>query len=96
MEENRRTAYCGREYDEVFNHVKSFGGYQLVMYLLMNVMVFPITTQFTGLLFATGTPAFHCVTPNVTCTNTQCCDGCTSYKFDGPFTSTVSEVSSVI
>ncbi|KAK3736529.1 hypothetical protein QZH41_015145 [Actinostola sp. cb2023] len=47
--------------------------------------------QFEALVFAVGTPGFHCVTANVTCPSKQCCDECTSYVFDGPFTSAVSE-----
>ncbi|KAL9982534.1 hypothetical protein ACROYT_G004588 [Oculina patagonica] len=50
-----------------------------------------MANQFSLLVFGFGTPGFHCVTPNVTCDAKKCCDGCTSYEFDGPFHSTVSE-----
>ena len=33
------------------------------------------------------------MTPNVTCEDSKCCANCTEYVFDGPFTSSVSEVS---
>ncbi|XP_020914741.1 organic cation transporter protein isoform X2 [Exaiptasia diaphana] len=91
MVDNRRTENSGREYDDVFDHVKSFGRYQVILYVLVSLYIFPITSQFAMLIFATGTPGFHCVTSNVTCPKKQCCDGCTSYVFDGPFDSVVSE-----
>lgn len=81
------------EFDVIFEHVASFGRYQ-ILWLLFDgfVLIFPVTTQFTLLAFANGTPKFHCVTPNITCETKKCCDGCKSYEFDGPFHSTVSEV----
>lgn len=94
MSDKRRiTEYSGREFDDVFDHVKSFGRYQVTLYVLLSFYTFPITSQFVLLVFATGTPGFHCVTSNVTCPKKQCCEGCTSYVFDGPFNSVVSEVS---
>lgn len=81
------------EFDDIFEHVSSFGKYQIFWLVFTGlVLVFPVTTQFTLLVFANGTPDFHCVTPNVTCETKKCCKGCTSYEFDGPFHSTVSEV----
>ena len=80
-------------FDDIFEHVASFGKYQRILYFCTLLMVFPITNQFPLLVFGFGTPGFHCVTPNVTCEAKKCCDECTSYVFDGPFHSTVSEVS---
>ena len=81
------------EFDDIFEHVASFGRYQILWLVFIGfVLIFPVTTQFTLLAFANGTPNFHCVTPNITCETKKCCDGCTSYEFDGLFQSTVSEV----
>ena len=80
------------EFDNIFEHVSSFGRYQKILYFCSCLLVFPVTNQFSLLVFGFGTPDFHCVTPNVTCDPKKCCDGCTSYEFDGPFHSTVSEV----
>ncbi|KAL9982536.1 hypothetical protein ACROYT_G004590 [Oculina patagonica] len=79
------------EFDDIFEHVSSFGRYQKILYFCMSLISFPLTSQFSLLVFGFGTPGFHCVTPNVTCDIKKCCDGCTSYEFDGPFHSTVSE-----
>ena len=84
------------EFDNIFEHVSSFGRYQKILYFCSCLLVFPVANQFSLLVFGFGTPGFHCVTPNVTCDPKKCCDGCTSYEFDGPFHSTVSEVSVVI
>ena len=84
------------EFDDIFEHVPSFGKYQKILFFCICLMVFPITNQFSLLVFGFGTPAFHCVTSNVTCDPKKCCDGCTSYEFDGPFHSTVSEVSTLV
>ena len=80
------------EFDDVFDLVPSFGRRQRILFFGFNVLVFVIVNQFSALVFAFGTPGFHCVTPNVTCAAKKCCDGCTLYSFDGPFHSTVSEV----
>ena len=80
------------EFDDIFKHVSPFGKYQKVLYFSSYLLVFPLISQFFLLVFGFGTPHFHCATPNVTCDSKQCCDGCTSYEFDGPFHSTVSEV----
>jgi len=81
------------EFDDIFEHVSSLGKYQIFWLVFTGfVLVFPVTTQFTLLVFANGTPDFHCVTPNVTCEAKKCCKECTTYEFDGPFHSTVSEV----
>jgi len=84
----RRTS----EFDDIFKHVSPFGKYQKTLYFTSYLIVFPLVSQFFLLVFGFGTPGFHCVTPNVTCDPKKCCDGCTSYEFDGPFHSTVSEV----
>jgi len=83
------------EFDDIFEDVSSFGRYQKILFFCTCLMVFPVANQFSLLVFGFGTPGFHCVTPNVTCDPKKCCDGCTSYEFDGPFHSTVSEVSIV-
>ena len=81
------------EFDNIFEHVSSFGKYQIFWLIFTGfVLVFPVTTQFTLLVFANGTPNFQCVTPNVSCDVKKCCDECKSYEFQGPFHSTVSEV----
>jgi hypothetical protein len=81
------------EFDDVFDHVKSFGKYQRIVVFSLQLLVFPISSQFEALVFAFSTPNFHCTTANVTCPPKKCCGECTSYEFDGPFDSTVSEVS---
>ncbi|KAL9982535.1 hypothetical protein ACROYT_G004589 [Oculina patagonica] len=78
-------------FDDIFEHVSSFGRYQKMLYFCTCLIAFPIANQFSLLVFGFGTPGFHCVTANVTCDIKKCCDGCTSYVFDGPFHSTVSE-----
>ena len=80
------------EFDDIFEHVSSFGKYQKIVFFCTGLLAFPIQNQFSLLVFAFGTPGFHCVTPNVTCEAKKCCDRCMSYVFDGPFLSTVSEV----
>jgi len=84
------------EFDDIFRHVSPFGKYQKVLYFTTYLLVFPLLSQFFLLVFGFGTPGFHCVTPNVTCGPKTCCDGCTSYEFDGPFHSTVSEVGVIL
>jgi len=78
-------------FDDIFKHVSPFGKYQQVLYFTSYLLAFPLISQFFLLVFGFGTPGFHCVTPNVTCDPKKCCDDCTSYEFDGPFHSIVSE-----
>ncbi|XP_048582229.1 organic cation transporter protein isoform X2 [Nematostella vectensis] len=78
-------------YDDIFDHVRSFGSYQRGLWVALSVLVMPMGAQFAALIFAMGTPHYHCATPNVTCPPRQCCANCTEYIFDGPMTSTVSE-----
>ncbi|XP_048582506.1 organic cation transporter protein isoform X2 [Nematostella vectensis] len=87
----RRTDEATIEYERVFGHVASFGTYQKALYCAVNFLVLPISLQFGNLLFSFGAPAFHCVTPNITCPTKKCCANCTAYTFDGPFTSIVNE-----
>ncbi|XP_031559098.1 organic cation transporter protein-like isoform X2 [Actinia tenebrosa] len=82
---------AAREFDEVFEHVNSFGRHQWILFVCFNLLVFPVSSQFSALVFAFSAPAFHCTTANVTCPVKKCCDKCTSYAFDGPFHSSVSE-----
>lgn len=81
-------------FDDVLTSVSSFGYWQKIIYVATCCLVIiPSTLQVIGLVFFAGTPRFHCVTPNVTCADSKCCTNCTDYVFDGPFTSSVSEVS---
>jgi len=80
------------DFDGVFEHISSFGRRQRILFFGLNtILVFAVTNQFSLLVFAFGTPGFHCVTPNVTCEEKKCCEGCKVYEFDGPYHSTVSE-----
>ncbi|CAH3139934.1 unnamed protein product [Pocillopora meandrina] len=79
------------EFDDIFEHVSSFGKYQKILYFCTLLLVFPVTNQFSLLVFGFGIPKFQCVTPNVTCEARKCCDGCHAYEFIGPLQSTVSE-----
>ena len=82
-----------REYDDLFQYVSSFGRYQKKVFFSSCCLVMMTSMQFAALLFVFGTPNFHCDTPvNSTCPSSKCCDNCTSYVFDGPFQSVVSEV----
>ncbi|KAK3753623.1 hypothetical protein QZH41_014730, partial [Actinostola sp. cb2023] len=81
------------EFDDIFLHLKSFGRYQMSVFFPLHLLIVPIAMQFDALVFAFSTPGFHCVTANVTCPAKKCCEDCTTYVFDGPFHSTVSELS---
>jgi hypothetical protein len=72
--------------------VSSFGIVQAVLFFGSGVLILQVSSNYLLLVFAMGTPRFHCDTPNVTCEANQCCQNCTSYVFDGPFTSIVNEV----
>ena len=82
-----------REFDDIFQYLNSFGTYQKIVFFAIHLMIFPVAMQFDALVFGFSTPHFHCVTPNVTCADKKCCSDCKEYTFDGPFHSTVSEVS---
>jgi hypothetical protein len=82
-----------QEYDDLFQYVSSFGSYQKVIFFSSCLLVMLTSCQFAALLFVYGTPNFHCESDNSTCLPNKCCDNCTSYVFDGPFKSIVSEVS---
>lgn len=80
-------------FDDVLRYVGEFGLWQKFLYFSSCFLVIvPSALQIASLVFATGTPKFHCVTPNVTCKESKCCDDCTNYVFDDSFTSTVTEV----
>ena len=81
------------KFNDVFQWVQSFGCYQKLLYSGVNLILIPVSLQFMLLVFGMGTPKFHCTTPNSTCPASKCCENCTSYEFDGPFKSAVSEVS---
>lgn len=78
--------------DDILRYVGEFGLWQKFLYFSSCFLVIvPSAIQIASLVFATGTPKFHCVTPNVTCEESKCCDNCTTYAFDKSFTSTVTE-----
>lgn len=80
------------EFDDVFRIVRTMGPYQIILYIFVCMLQFPMSFQFGQSIFALGTPHFHCTDANLTCMPNKCCNNCTNYVFDGPFTSTVSEV----
>ena len=80
-------------FDDILRYVGEFGLWQKFLYFSSCFLVIvPSALQIASLVFATGTPKFNCVTPNVTCKESKCCEDCTSYAFDDSFTSTVTEV----
>lgn len=85
------------EFDDILKRVGEFGRYQLLLGLVCCFLVFPINFQISILVFATGTPSFHCGSMSsggdngTVCEPNTCCDNCTQYVFDGPFTSSVVE-----
>ena len=84
---------ASRHFDDVLRYVGEFGLWQKFLYFSSCFFVIVSSAiQIASLVFATGTPKFHCVTPNVTCDENKCCDECTSYSFQESFTSTVTEV----
>ncbi|XP_031557646.1 organic cation transporter-like protein [Actinia tenebrosa] len=86
---NKKKRY---EFDEVFQLVRTMGPYQIILYFGVCMLQFPMAFQFGQSIFALGTPKFHCSDGNSTwCEANKCCNNCTNYVFDGPFTSTVSE-----
>ena len=92
MEEQRKGRKYA-EYDDIFNHVNSFGTYQKKVAYGTCLMLIGQQIQFGHLLFVTGSPKFKCTTPNVTCGGiNKCCTNCTSYEFDTMYTTIVSEV----
>lgn len=79
-------------FDEILTSISAFGRWQIFLYVATcSLVIIPSTLQVIGIVFFSGTPRFHCVTPNVTCEDSKCCPNCTEYVFDGPFTSSVSE-----
>lgn len=84
-------------FDDIIKTVSEFGRWQKFIYFTTCALVIvPSGIHIAGIFFVTGTPKFHCVTPNVTCGDSKCCDNCTDYVFDGPFISTVTEVINII
>lgn len=81
-----------QHFDDILRYVGEFGLWQKFLYFSSCFFVIVSSAiQIASLVFATGTPKFHCVTPNVTCDENKCCAECTSYAFDQSFTSTVTE-----
>ena len=99
MTENRTknslTKASNRGFDDLYDHVGTFGKYQRILYFSVSLILVPISCQLWGFIFAHGIPNFHCVTANVTCPPSKCCGECISYVFDGPLTSSLSEVSAL-
>ena len=82
-----------QHFDDILRYVGEFGLWQKFLYFSSCFLVIVSSAiQIASLVFATGTPKFNCVTANVTCDENKCCDGCTSYRFQESFTSTVTEV----
>ena len=82
-----------QHFDDVLRYVGEFGWWQKFLYFSSCfVIIVSSALQMASLVFATGTPKFQCVTPNVTCDENKCCEECKNYSFDGSFTSTVTEV----
>ena len=97
-----------REFDDILRELGEFGRYQKILYFSTCLMIIPTALQIFILVFATGSPNFHCedfdahnrtvidanksaaVEPNT------CYKHCSSYSFDGPFTSIVSEVTTIL
>lgn len=81
-----------QHFDDVLKYVGEFGLWQKFLYFASCFLVIESSAlQLASLVFVTGTPRFHCVTPNVTCDENKCCEECTSYSFQKSFTSTVTE-----
>ena len=89
----RQAERVTQHFDDILRYVGEFGLWQKFLYFSSCFLVIVSSAiQIASLVFATGTPKFNCVTPNVTCDENKCCDGCTSYKFQESFTSSVTEV----
>ena len=92
-----------REFDDILREIGEFGRYQKLLYFGTCLLIIPVALQIAILVFATGSPNFHCqsfVTGNGSISNmtvvvkpNTCYNNCSHYNFDGPFTSIVSEVS---
>ena len=90
---HRMPRQADQHFDDILRYVGEFGLWQKFLYFSSCFLVIVSSAiQIASLVFATGTPKFHCVTPNVTCDENKCCAECTSYAFDQSFTSTVTEV----
>lgn len=89
----RQVQHEAQHFDDVLKYVGEFGLWQKFLYFASCFLVIESSAlQLASLVFVTGTPRFHCVTPNVTCDENKCCEECTSYSFQKSFTSTVTEV----
>ena len=90
---HRMPRQADQHFDDILRYVGEFGLWQKFLYFSSCFLVIVSSAiQIASLVFATGTPKFHCTTPNVTCDENKCCAECTSYAFDQSFTSTVTEV----
>ena len=90
---DRMPRQADQHFDDILRYVGEFGLWQKFLYFSSCFLVIVSSAiQIASLVFATGTPKFHCVTPNVTCDENKCCAECTGYAFDQSFTSTVTEV----
>ena len=90
---HRMPRQADQHFEDILRYVGEFGLWQKFLYFSSCFLIIVSSAiQIASLVFATGTPKFHCVTPNVTCDENKCCAECTSYAFDQSFTSTVTEV----
>ncbi|XP_048581579.1 organic cation transporter protein [Nematostella vectensis] len=79
-------------FSEVFRLVQSFGTYQKLRFFGLNcLLLFFAISSGGNMIFSFSAPQYHCGDGNSSCQPNKCCDNCTSYVFDGPFTSIVSE-----
>ena len=81
-----------RDFDSVFEFIRSFGRRQGILYLLCMLLKVPTSSEFGHLVYAFGNQKFMCSTPNITCPVNKCCPNCTSYSFDTSFVSVITEV----
>lgn len=82
------------QFDDLLGMTGGFGRYQLALYTFICLVSIPTGAQLTIPVFYAISPPFTCasVSGNATCTVGKCCSSCVEYKFNGTFTSAVSEV----
>lgn len=82
------------EFDDLLRLTGGFGRYQVALYAFLCLISIPTGAQLLIQVFYAASPRFSCVSmpENETCHPGKCCPSCQKYDFQGPFTSTVSEV----